>query len=520
MHKNKIAGYYRLSVEDENRKEESNSITNQRILIKQYIFNHEDLQKYEFCEFYDDGISGTTLNRPGLQNLLNLVKQDEIQCIIIKDLSRFSRDYIELGSYLEQIFPFLGIRFIAITDNYDSDNFIGKNASIEIEFKGLLADFYTKDVSEKVKSSLIAKKNQGNYSTGNVPFGFTKNPENKMELLIDPQQAAVVRKIYDLSYAGKNLTSICKELNDSGILTPLEFKNMKLKQNRKELLQEHKMWQAGTVRSILTNENYLGHMIYNKSQQMEVGSSITIQKPRSEWKVFKNHHEPIVGKEIFDAVQQNFLKKENKVRKSIAYPLKGVVYCENCRHKLSIMELAGHKKFFYCSYHKLNSRNNCLSDKVSNEQLENLILAELKKQLEQLVDFNFISEKTEEYKNQSLIADKKELRTMNEAINKLRRKRAKILEDYHEGTLTKEQYLIEKKSLDKELSRQSEKSMERELDIEKLAVKLKQNKTNYGEYFCYAGFSKLMEEMVHTFVKAVYISTDKSIDIYWAFNQQ
>ena len=138
----KIAGYYRLSMEDDEVKMESNSITNQRLLIKKYVSKDVELSQYEYCEFYDDGYSGTTMDRPGIQAMLEQIKNNEIQVVVVKDISRFSRDYIELGTYMEQIFPFMGIRFIAITDHYDSKDYIGRTADMDIAFKSLLADFY------------------------------------------------------------------------------------------------------------------------------------------------------------------------------------------------------------------------------------------------------------------------------------------------------------------------------------------------------------------------------------------
>lgn len=520
MSKMKIAGYYRLSVEDDNIREESNSITNQRLLIKQYIKQHSDLQKYEFLEFYDDGISGTTMNRPELQKMLELVKQDEIQCVIVKDLSRFSRDYIELGSYMEQIFPFMGVRFISIMDNYDSNDFIGKTASIDIEFKGLLADFYTKDVSEKVKSSLTAKREQGKYSTGNVSFGYEKNLKNRMELLIVPEEAEVVKKIFELSHMGMNLTEICKELNDNKIMTPLEFRNLRKKQNRKELQRKQRLWQPGTVRSILTSESYLGHMVYGKSVQAAVGSSKKKLKPRSERRIYKNHHIPIVSQELFDAVQEKFFKVNSSTRNSISYPLKGKVYCGNCHRKLRMMQLAQNKKSFYCAYHRLDSHNECLGGKIANEELEQIVLGELKQQLKQSVDFESTLKETESLHRKKIESGKKELNITHEMVNDLKISKSKLLEAYHEGKLTKEQYLTEKRKFDQELNVHSEKRNVQEQEIEIQADRMKQDKRNYEEYFRYAGFTELTHEMVEHFVEAVYVSADHSIDIHWTFNQQ
>lgn len=520
MNKGKIAGYYRLSIEDDNSKVESNSITNQRLLVQKYINEHAELKEYEFCEFYDDGISGTTMNRPGIQNLLTKVKQEEIQCVIVKDLSRFSRDYIDLGSYMEQIFPFMGVRFIAITDNYDSNDYIGKAAGIDIEFKSLLADFYCKDVSSKVRSSLIAKKNQGKYATGLVSFGYAKNPDNKQELIILPEEAEVVKRIFELSLSGKNLTEICKTLNDDGVLTPLEFKNKRKNQKRKELLQEHKLWQTRTVLAILTNECYVGSMVYNKSEQYEVGSARTKLKPRSEWKIIKNHHIPIIEQQVFDAVQNNFFKVKCDGRKATDYPLKGVVYCGYCKRTLRRMVLAGKKEYLYCASYSLNSENNCFPDKISNEKLESIVLSGIREQLEQLVDLDMVLRKSEEQRSVAILANKKELRAIHNNMKEIKLNKAKLLEDFHEGKLTKEQYLEQRKNLDDESKLHSDTCKQQESAIKHQANELHRSKNNYNDYLQYAGFTELTREMVRTFVKAVYVNADGTIDIFWTFNQK
>lgn len=189
--KGMIAGYYRLSVEDGRLEMESNSILSQRMLVKKYIAAHKEFEGYGFCEFYDDGYSGTTMDRPGIQKLLAGINDNKIQCVIVKDISRFSRDYIELGTYMEQVFPFMQVRFISITDHYDSNENNGYRGDLGIDtaFKSLLSDFYCKDISEKVKSSLEARRKQGKYATGPVPFGYMKNKDNPQELLVVQEEA-------------------------------------------------------------------------------------------------------------------------------------------------------------------------------------------------------------------------------------------------------------------------------------------------------------------------------------------
>lgn len=194
MKRYRIAIYIRLSKEDAKGREESNSVTMQRLLLQRYAAEH--FSDYELLEFCDDGYTGTNFARPGMQAMLDLVKESKIDCILVKDFSRFARDYIELGSYLEQIFPFMGVRFISVNDGYDSKNYHGSLADIDVNFKNLLYDLYSKDLSQKVRSSLAVKKEQGQYVSGNCPFGYDKDAKDRHRLLIEEDEAEIVRRIF------------------------------------------------------------------------------------------------------------------------------------------------------------------------------------------------------------------------------------------------------------------------------------------------------------------------------------
>lgn len=515
----KIAGYYRLSIEDDEEKIESNSITNQRQLVKKYISQDTELCKYEFCEFYDDGYSGTTMNRPGLQEMLRLVKNGEIQIVIVKDISRFSRDYIELGTYMEQIFPFMDIRFIAITDHYDSRDYIGCTADMDIAFKGLLADFYCKDVSAKVKSSLEAKRKQGKYSTGLVPFGYIKDKNNPYKLLIAPEEAKIVRYIFQLSVSGSNLTQICRKLNDEGIMTPLEYRDLRKKQNYKALQRQHKFWQAGTVRTILTNESYIGNMVYNKSEQTAVASGKTIIKPRSEWKIFENHHEAIIDKELFAAVQTKFNQRKGTKRKRIEYPLRGKVFCGCCKRTLKVMRLAEEKLFFYCPNERISSNAGCMAESLSNEKLEDIVLSEIIKQLIILADRNVILGNIQLKVEKQIKVSEKELETLQKKIEELTEQKAVCLEQYHIGRLDKEQFQQKRNEIVRMM-----KELKSEHDIKKREigqyVKAKEEVSKNNEsLLCYSDMEYLNREMVESFVERIEVDGDSNIDIYFTFNK-
>ena len=210
-----IAGYMRISDDDEDLgegKKESNSIENQRKLIESYVERHEELSLYPLKEFADDGVSGVNFNRPGVQRLLKEIKENRVQCVVVKDLSRFGRNYIEAGDYIEQIFPFLGVRFISIADNFDS---FKNPAGIEIGFKNLIHDLYSRDLSKKIKSTKALMQRQGVYSGGGVPFGYIRDDGNgkTADFIPDPEAAQVVRQIFTLAADGNTTTKIADILN-------------------------------------------------------------------------------------------------------------------------------------------------------------------------------------------------------------------------------------------------------------------------------------------------------------------
>ena len=516
----KIAGYYRLSMEDDDIKVESNSITNQRLLIKKYVSQDTELSQYEYCEFYDDGYSGMTMNRPGVQEMLEQIRNNEIQAVIVKDISRFSRDYIELGTYMEQIFPFMGIRFIAITDRYDSKDYIGRTADMDIAFKSLLADFYCKDVSAKVKSSLEAKRKQGKYSTGLVPFGYAKDKDDPYKLIVIPEEAEVIRYIFRLSVSGNNLTQICKKLNDEGIMTPLEYKNLRKKQNRKELQRTTKLWQAGTVRTILTNESYIGSMVYDKTEQSAVGSGKQIVKPRAEWKVFENHHEPIVDKDVFAIAQAKFNQRKVSARKSIEYPLKGKVLCGYCKRTLKVMKLAGEKLFFYCPNEKISSSAECMAESFSNEKLESIVLREIKRQLVFLSDMSIILQNTRLMRAERIKEQEKDLVSLEKKLQEFMEQKAVCLENYHAGALNKEQFRERRNEIAQMIKNMKSEYEMKKKEVEQQMKTMNKSPKDCEDLLCYSGMEHLTREMVEAFVDHIEIDGNLNIDIHWTFNDQ
>ena len=247
----RIAAYLRLSKADEGGlREESNSISMQRALIQTYIDSH--FTDCKVTEYIDDGFSGTDFNRPGVRKLLEDAKNGKLDCVLVKDFSRFGRDYVEVGAYLEQIFPFLGIRFISINDCYDSADGKGSPAEPDVSFKNLLYDLYSKDLSQKVKSALRARKENGEYISPCEPFGYEKSPDDRHMLVVCEDEAAVVRRIFGLAREGVTSCQMAKLLNAENVPTPIEFKIRKGKTGRKPK-GDRFYWDSTVICSILRN---------------------------------------------------------------------------------------------------------------------------------------------------------------------------------------------------------------------------------------------------------------------------
>ncbi|MCL2170097.1 MAG: recombinase family protein [Defluviitaleaceae bacterium] len=290
----KIALYMRLSKEDALGGGESNSIKGQRELLNRFLDKHPSLDKLQRLEFCDDGYSGTNLNRPAAGKMLDAAKRGDITCIVVKDFSRFSRSYIDLGSYLEQIFPFYGVRMISVNDDYDSINKAADD--MDIALKSLINDIYAKDQSIKSKTGLDAKKKRGEFA-GSVPvYGYKKSPANKNKLEIDPVAADVVRMIFDMAIQGKKAKEIAEILNEQGIPTRGAYKA----RSRQPALA---FWKQSHIREVIGHECYTGTAVANKTVMTSVGGC-QVSVPKENWTRVENAHPAIITRKEFEDAQK------------------------------------------------------------------------------------------------------------------------------------------------------------------------------------------------------------------------
>lgn len=368
-----VAGYLRLSKED-NENMESNSIVNQRELIEQYINGKEDLELIEY--YIDDGYSGTNFNRPGFEKLLQDMKNKKINCIIVKDLSRFARNHIEADMYFENIFPALNIRFISVIENIDSFENPESIDNLIVPFKNLLNDAYAKDISKKVKSALTAKRLNGEFIGTSATYGYLKDPKDKHKLIIDKVVSKYVIEIFNSIIEGKLASKIADELNKNNILTPAAYKRKnELESNN---METDKRWNAKMINKMLKDRIYVGDLIQGKKKVENYRSHKLITTKKDEWIIIQNNHESIISKDKFDKVQEiiekNKCARSNK-EKDLFYRF---LKCSDCGESFTLRRVKNYE-YYHCTSYVRNG--SCTSHSIRKDKLVEIVLEELNKKI-------------------------------------------------------------------------------------------------------------------------------------------
>lgn len=516
----KIAIYLRLSIEDEistgkasSKQWESNSISNQRKMLLDYIRNDDDLKEQEVVEFCDDGFSGTNMDRPGMQELLKQVKQRKIGCILVKDMSRFARNYIELGDYLNQIFPFMGVRFIAVNDHYDSREHEGNTIELDTAFQTLLYDLYSKDVSEKVKTSIQNKCANGEYAFGQVPFGYSKSETERNAVVVNEKEAEIVRHIFSLAEKGMSSTQIAKELIAEQTPTIIQMRCPMSKRAR-----EHQLWSGTAVRGILNNRFYLGEMIYGKTVSKCVGSKERIAVPKEKWKVIPNHHEPLVTPEVFAFVSA-FRPEQSTKRKREKHPLTGKIFCGGCGYAISYKPQRKNGKMpkhFWCSKHSLLQIADCCTY-FRADILEEIVLTELYRELMRRGDLMKQRESLEQFQKEEWNRQKKELGDYRTRYRSLQSEKDTLYEMYAMKQISAGEYRIRVDGITLQIQELSCKMEEMELASDRLKEEYARPKLNMKEIIRFSLMEKLTQEAVDVFIKKVTIYRDKRVEIEWNY---
>ena len=444
----KAADYLRLSKEDgdfsfSNNKAESDSISSQRKIIQRFVAQQPDIELV--AEFSDDGYSGTSFERPQFQKMMEAVKAGEINCIIVKDLSRFGREYIDAGRYIEKIFPQLGVRFIAVNDNYDSLNF-STSDSLIVPIKNFLNDSYCRDISIKVRSNFESRRRNGEFVSNYTPYGYLRSPNDKTQLVIDEAAGEVVRDIFRWKVEGMSPVTIAEKLNLRGVLSPSEHKRS-IGINYKTAFQTNarSKWGPKTVIRILTNEVYTGVLVQGKRTTPNYKVKHTIVKDEQDWSRIENAHEPIIQVREFELVQK--LMQEDSRRASgsdTVYPLSGRVYCGTCGALAKRYSVTYNgSKYAYYTCPNTTKEGSCEKRRISEKELENTVLTLLQSEIKLVLNMERALSQIEE-----LAWEHRETARLDKAIEvkmaeaeKCRTMKVSIYEDLQEGLISQEEFL-------------------------------------------------------------------------------
>ena len=446
--------YLRLSKEDGD-KEESDSITNQRELILEFLKSKEDIRIHAVR--VDDGYSGVNFERPAFRQMLEDIKTGKVNCVVTKDLSRFGRNHIEVGKYIEKIFPYLGVRFIAINDNYDSLTNDAQTNNIIIPFKNLINDAYCRDISIKIRSNLEVKRKKGDFVGPFAPYGYQKSEEDKNKLEIDEEAAEVVRSIFQMYLQGSNAYKIAEKLNKKNILTPMDYK----KENGSAFYTGFKknlksQWTHMHVLRILGNPVYTGTLVQGKETTPNYKVKKKVKRDQSKWSQVENAHEAIIPTVDFQNAQEQLqMDTRTGTEKEKVYYLSGVVKCGDCGANMVRKTVpSGKRKFIYyvCGNHKGN-KNICSSHSINAEALEESVRKLLNHQIKNVTDLGRILDKLEDaqIRKGELGKRNRQITKKKEEVEKYNHLRLDLYEDYKDELITKEEYLELKEIYEKRI---------------------------------------------------------------------
>lgn len=382
----RCAVYLRLSRSDGDQ-QESNSIKNQRALLNDYMGKHPELHKVD--EYVDDGYSGTNFERPDFKRMMQDIENRKINCIIVKDLSRFGRNYIETGRYLERIFPFMGVRFIAINDHYDSAEENDDKGRILIPFNNLINDTYCRDISMRVRSHLDVKRKEGQFIGSFAGYGYRKDPKDKNHLIIDEYAAGIVQEIFKSKLNGMSSQRIASHLNELGVLPPNEYKRANgFNYTCGFQAGLNQKWTVVSVNRILKNESYTGTLIQGKRRKINYKVKKSHDVGSENWIRVEDAHDAIISKGEFQQVQQLLeLDTRTAPSQTTVYPLSGFLRCADCGQNMirrTVTKNGKKYQYYHCSTYK--NGGGCTPHMINSEKLTESVLAAIRHQVTLLVE--------------------------------------------------------------------------------------------------------------------------------------
>ena len=505
--------YCRLSRDDE-LQGDSNSIKNQKMILQKYA---EENGFQNISVFVDDGYSGTNFDRPDWQRLMGLVDEGKVGTIIVKDMSRLGRDYLKVGMYTEVVFPNADIRFIAINNGVDSDN---QQDSDFTPFLNIINEWYAKDASKKVRSVFKSKGQSGKPLCTNPPYGYKKDPEDRLHWIVDDEAAEQVREIFHLCIQGYGVSQIAKEMTKRRVMTPTAYAKVNGRSIPSSRIdKDDYAWTGSTVSRILSRPEYLGHTVNFKTYRKSYKQKKQVFKDPSEWQVFENTHEAIIDQETYDIVQRIRDGRRRSTPMGDMPILSGMLFCADCGAKLYQVRsrnLEHNKEHFVCAtYRKI--KGGCSSHQIRNVVVEELLLdgirtitAFAREHEDEFVEMVTKKEKSEA--DRSLRDEKRELEQAQIRIQKLDEIIRRLYEDNVEGKISDERFKKLSETYEAE-----QKNLEARVGELRLAIASeKESRLNVDRFLTlvrkYTDIQELNAEIIREFVERIYVHEAERIN--------
>ena len=514
-----IIGYLRLSQDDEDATDESNSIKNQRLLIQQFIQGNKEFEGAKNVFFTDDGYSGTNFNRPDFKKMLGMVKNQDSCCIIVKDLSRLGRDTIDTQQYIEKIFPFLLVRFIAINDYYDSNDTFATRKDTEVKFKNLVNGIYPQICSQNIKQVMRKQAEMGKYHGPMPPYGYMFKNGDKTVLFLDKEVSGNVRFIFDKRMEGEKYSEIAKMLNEKEIETPTAYLLRKgYTPNNVQFLH---VWNRHMVKRILFNPVYAGIMANHKTEKIELSAKSCTNLPRKEWIYVPDTHEAIVTVDELDKVMAMVAKgnctyhRREKIPKNI---FRGKIKCGYCGRALRVRSESKYPTMG-CTTPSSSEKADCYPGQYKTSEFEKLLLQLIHR--EALLAENTLKQIKQVSKTQNLSKLKSRKKGWEEKVLKIKQQKMETYESFVDGNIAKEEFLKKKELFLQKEHRYKKTIAELKEQIEQAEVRRKQAKS--PELLAFSKYKDLTEisyEVIQELVEVIYFYDPEHIEIIWKYRDE
>lgn len=517
-----VGEYNRLSKEDGD-KPESDSIQNQHSINQKHLnYLREQGEQIESVTVYsDDGFAGGNFNRPRYQDMIRDIECGKINCIIFKDNSRLGRNYPELGRLMEDYFPQKGVRVISVLNNLDSVKDPRGYCSAIVSFSNIVNDDYIRQLSIKIKCTLAMKRERGEFTGNYAPFGYQKDPADHHKLVVDEEQAEIVRKIFDWYEGGMSANSIAKRLNAMQIMTPGDFKirdGCKSFITHDQKSSKIRTWAVNTVATILKNEVYIGNMVQGKHKSASYRSKKTVLTDESEWTVVEGTHEPIVSDEQFAIVHERYARRTRVApEQTHTYILSGLIACGQCGHTMNRVVSQGYAR--YRCLTRTYAPDKCQCPSVKEDYLEELILQTVQSQIQRLVDVKAVIDAARQFKSTSGAKNEYML-----ALNKAKREQERLqdaqfhlYDDLQSGLLRREEYVRFRERYEAEIAAQEAKIEQMNQSLLQLKEARQQDDAFVSFFQKYGNIERLDRDTVNQLIQKVVFHDKQNIEVYFHF---